>query len=224
VQVIVRKMGVPGKSSSLKRLSRKLGAAVKSVSVKPAAAGRPVSDVEDSRGAALKESTALNEEGLRIIKNIADELEARVAEETRTNEDDVFSKGRIPGISIKDYLCRLARYINVWRSHAGGQESAGVRSAVMCLMYLRHLEELHEDFFINRENIHRLLMVGCLVATKWSEDRGISSEWWAKVAGVPQAEVNQLESAFCNKLNFELFCDDEAYTELLKTFDDVPEF
>ncbi|GBG29987.1 Cyclin-U4-1 [Hondaea fermentalgiana] len=212
------------------RLSRRLSAKGGAL-LRKAAASRPeraasaqseesgVSDVDESRGAALRESNALNEEGLSIISNIARELELRIEAEGHDNEEDPFSKGKIPGISVEDYMCRLSRYVNVWRRHAGGRESAGVRAAVMTIIYLRHLEEMHPDFGLNQKNVHRILMAGYLVAVKWSEDQVMSTDWWAKVSGISQAEVNRLESVFCNMLEFELFIDDVVYDTTLRDFE-----
>lgn len=213
-----------------KRLSTRAGNLVLRARPERASSGQSVdsgtssvSDVNESRGAALRESNALNEEGLRITLNIAHEIELRLEAEDRVNKDDPFSKGKVPGISVEDYICRLSRYVNVWRNHAGGRESAGVRAAVMTIMYIRHLEEIQPDFAINRENVHRLLMAGFLVAVKWSEDRVISTDWWAKVAGISKSEVNKLESAFCDMLHFELFVDDVDYNTTLESFEHTPE-
>ncbi|GBG29984.1 Cyclin-U2-1 [Hondaea fermentalgiana] len=177
-----------------------------------------VSEIDESQSQCVRESNALNREGLRIVRNVAAELEHRVNMEDRDNEGDAFSSDKIPPISIEGYLCRLARYVNIWRSHAGGRDSAGVRSAVMTVLYLNHLEMTNPEFAINHSNVHRLLMAGMLVATKWTEDGVISTEWWARVAGVSMAEVNKLESAFCNIMHFELFIDDQEYANALEDF------
>lgn len=176
-----------------------------------------VSDVEDTKGA-LKESNALNDEGVRILAAIAAELEHRLSEATQANEEDAFSKGRVPKVAVDVYLARLARYINVWRGHAGGKESAGVRSAVMTMVYIDKIEKMRPGYALTRQNVHRLAMSAMLISTKFMEDRAISTEFWAKVGGVSLPEVNSLESKFCSLLDFELFVDEEVYDRYLEQF------
>lgn len=173
----------------------------------------------------LEESNALNHEGLHIIKQISREIEHRVEE----NEDckipiDHFCGEDIPAISIEGFLARMARYINIWRSHPGGRESAGVRAAVITTLYLNHIDRLNPEYPISMHNIHRLLIAGMLVATKWTEDRGVSTEWWSRVAGISMSEVNKLEAKFCHLLQFELFIDEIKYLETLETFCEYLDF
>jgi hypothetical protein len=183
-----------------------------------------VSELEETRGAALDETNALNDEGVKIVDNIAGELERRVAAEDRANAGDCFSKdGRVPPVTLFDYFARMARYVNVWRGHAGGAESAGVRSAVMALMYIEKLERMCPGFAVNRSNVHRIAMAAFLVATKFTEDAPISNDFWSKVAGVQCSEVNALEVAFCSMLKFELYIDEKQYVLKLDSFD-MPEF
>lgn len=197
-------------------------ASAAAASRKPSISASDVSDVEETQGAGLQESNAINDEGLRILSSVATELEHRLAEESRVNEDDPFSMGAAPHVAIVDYLSRLTRYVNVWRGHAGGKESAGVRSAVMAVIYLERLESRH-GFTVNSQNVHRLLMTSVLVATKFLEDRPLSTEFWSRVAGVSLKEVNTLESKFCALLDFELFVDEAEYDEHLQQFN-MPEF
>jgi hypothetical protein len=183
-----------------------------------------VSELEETRGAALDETNALNDEGVKIVDRIAGELERRVAAEDRANAGDCFSKdGRIPPVTLVDYFARMARYTNVWRGHAGGEDSAGVRSAVMALMYIEKLERMCPGFAVNRSNVHRLSISAFLVATKFTEDTPISNDFWSKVAGVQCSEVNALEVAFCQMLKFELYIDEKQYALRLDSFD-MPEF
>lgn len=178
-----------------------------------------VSDLNKSTG--LTESNALTNVGVEIIRTICTELESQVARETGVNKDDAFSNGTVPPISLVDYFGRLARYVNIWRGHAGGAESSGVRAAVMTVIYLDRLQEV--GYVLNRENIHRISMAAFLVATKFTEDTPLSNGYWAKVAGVPANEVNMLESAFCKLLSFELFIHDKQYHSMLDRFD-LPDF
>jgi hypothetical protein len=172
-----------------------------------------ISDLGRTRGPALSESNALNEHGVAVIKSIAQELEARVASETRVNGVDAFAGDCAPSVPLVAYMSRLARYVNVWHGHAGGAESAGVRAAVMALIYLERLEK--GGFAVTAVNVHRLAMVAFLLAVKFSEDSFIGGEWWAKVGGVPCSELKLLEARFCTLLNWKLSVSDSAYAAML---------
>ncbi len=180
-----------------------------------------ISDLGLTRGPALNESNALSEQGVVVIKSIAQELEARVAIETRVNSEDLFAGDCAPSVSLFSYFCRLARYVNVWHGHAGGPESAGVRAAVMALIYLERLET--HGVAVNAANVHRLSMVAFLLAVKISEDSFIGSEWWAKVGGVPSSELKTLEAKFCTLLSWTLSINDDVYAAMLDLHN-PPEF
>jgi hypothetical protein len=181
-----------------------------------------ISDVGRTRGANLSESNALSVHGVAIIRSIAAEVALRVSRESRANAEDEFSRGQAPSVPLFDYYCRLARYVNIWRGHAGGAESAGVRAAVMALIYLVRLDDNH-GFVLNWSNIHRLSMVAFLLSVKWSEDSFIGTDFWARVGGVPLSEVNALEARFCTLISFELFVSDKAYASMLDLHD-PPDF
>mmetsp|Transcript_19574 Transcript_19574/g.36168 ORF Transcript_19574/g.36168 Transcript_19574/m.36168 type:complete len:218 (-) Transcript_19574:272-925(-) len=183
--------------------------------------GVRVSELKSTRGPALKECNALNSSGVAIIRQIAEEVSARIKDETGVNEQDMFTKDTAPPVAIFDYFSRLARYINVWRGHSGGAESAGVRAAVMAMVYLDRL--MNTGYTVNSMNVHRLAMVGFLLATKMTEDTPIGNQFWAKVGGVPNKEVNLLEREFCRLINFELHIDENEYLHMLDQFN-LPEF
>jgi hypothetical protein len=172
-----------------------------------------ISDVGRTRGANLTESNALSVHGVAIIRSIAGEVASRVSRESRVNEEDEFSRGQAPSVPLFDYYCRLARYVNIWRGHAGGAESAGVRAAVMALIYLERLDD--HGFVLNWSNIHRLSIVAFLLAVKFSEDSFIGTDFWGRVGGVPCSEVNSMEARFCTLVSFELFISDNTYASML---------
>ena len=154
----------------------------------------------------LAERSALSAQGVAVVRSIAAELSERVSRETRLNEEDEFSSGGVPHVPLFDYLCRLARYVNIWSGHAGGAESPGVRAALTALVYLERLGE--HRFVVNAGNVHRLLMVAFLLSLKFCEDSFLPMSYWAKVGGVPCQELTRLEVRFCALVRFDLFLTD----------------
>jgi hypothetical protein len=163
----------------------------------------------------LTASNALDARGVTVVKSVADSMHALF--EVGAEAADGFSTGKAPGISLVEYLHRVARYVNVWRGHAGGAESAGVRAVVIALIYM---ERLHaRGYLVNANNVHRLAMTGALLGIKETEDYPIHNEFWCKVVGVPAKEVCALEIAFCSLLKFELFVAASLYASTLDAND-----
>ena len=160
----------------------------------------------------------LNENGTRVITNLATWL-SEISHKSHGRLPDAFTVKVAPQVSIHDYMMRLASYVNVWRGHPGGLESAGVRTAVMACFFIRKLR--HSGFRITVFNLHRLILASFLVSVKMTEDYPISNQYWSKVSGVSRKDVNELEIAFCSTLNFNFFVEPEDYEKFLDRFDVV---
>jgi hypothetical protein len=73
---------------------------------------------------------------------------------------------------------------------------------VTCLTAL--LRTLPQDFLVHSLNVHRILLSSVMVAAKFLDDFYYSNEFWAKIGGVPNAELNTLELEFLFMTNFDL--------------------
>src|SRR5689334_8821517 len=62
----------------------------------------------------------------------------------------------------------------------------------------------HRTFMIDSYNIHRLLIAGVTVASKFFSDVFYTNSRYAKVGGLPQTELNQLELHFLLLNDFRL--------------------
>lgn len=187
------------------------------------------------------ELQALNEEGTFILTKISQELERRFTRNdsltilpVQTTDSElegfklngdvaIFSdhESVTPPINLIDYLNRLARYVNIWHNESGGEETAGIRAAIMSLIYIDKIES--DGVQLSRDTIHRLVMVGFLVATKYIGGQPLSNSFWAKVGGVPTEEVNALECVFCKLIRFKHFVSEEEYYQYLDELN-MPEF
>ncbi|KAF4676992.1 mitochondrial peripheral inner membrane protein [Perkinsus chesapeaki] len=114
-----------------------------------------------------------------------------------------FHAVRIPGISIKDYLKRLAKHFNC--SNA---------CFIIALIYIDKLIKTRgESFRINSYSIHRVLLTSLLVATKFYDDSYYSNAYYAKVGGIRLAELNALEVRFLHLMKWSLVVDPEEYQQ-----------
>jgi hypothetical protein len=87
------------------------------------------------------------------------------------------------------------RYLDAWAG-TSGTGGAGLRCALMALEYIDRAAA--DGMYLTMSNVHRLFVVGCLEGAKWTEDVVISNLFFAKVAGIELAELNAMESVFCN--------------------------
>ena len=114
-----------------------------------------------------------------------------------------FHSRTIPDISIAQYLQRLLNYF-----------SMPTEALLTVLVYFERLavhsrnrQLLRPDcriLEVNSYTVHRLLVTGLMVAGKVSSDIFYSNRHWAKVGGLPIAELNSLELQFVFYLNWSL--------------------
>jgi len=88
----------------------------------------------------------------------------------------------------------MGRYLDAWAG-TNGVGGAGLRCALMAVEYLDRAA--NNGVYLTLSNVHRLFMISCLEAAKWSEDVIISNSFFAQVAGIDLYELNVMESVFC---------------------------
>eukprot|EP00250_Pteridium_aquilinum_P006254 c16211_g1_i3 orf=97-789(+) len=98
---------------------------------------------------------------------------------------------RTPGISIGKYLQRINRYT-----------CCSPSCFVVGFIYIDQLVHKQPDFPLILLNIHRLLLISIMVATKFLDDMHYNNAFYAKVGGISVHELNYLEIDFLFKLNF----------------------
>jgi hypothetical protein len=124
-----------------------------------------------------------------------------------------------PSISMEDYLKRLVRYLEAWKpSTAEDELSIGKRSLVMAMVFLDRLLQSAPGFQLSELNVHRLALVGFLVSVKVQEDVPFPNAFWAKVGGVPLAELNHMEITFLQALQFRVYVRADEFDQLLARF------
>lgn len=140
------------------------------------------------------------------ISEILETMINQSSEELDYEKLTVFDSGNIPGISLADYLTRIMTY-----------SQATSRSLVLALSYI---DKLNDDtdcpVSLNRFNIHRLLGVSIMVATKFYDEEYLSNEKWGSILGLTLDEINKLERKFLIYMNFEINTKIECFINYLQ--------
>ncbi|KAF9563315.1 cyclin-domain-containing protein, partial [Agrocybe pediades] len=109
-----------------------------------------------------------------------------------------FHARNVPTISLEAYLLRILKYCPT-TNHV----------FLSLLVYFERMSKLSNDavgraFVIDSYNIHRLVIAGVTVASKFFSDVFYTNSRYAKVGGLPLPELNQLELQFLLLNDFRL--------------------
>ncbi|KAJ6510222.1 cyclin-domain-containing protein [Mycena vitilis] len=131
-----------------------------------------------------------------------------------------FHARNVPTISLEAYLLRILKYCPTTNE-----------VFLSLLVYFDRMSKLSAEatartFVIDSYNIHRLVIAGVTVASKFFSDVFYTNSRYAKVGGLPQAELNQLELQFLLLNDFRLVIPREEmqrYAEQLIVFSNAPD-
>ncbi|KIY45996.1 cyclin-related 2, partial [Fistulina hepatica ATCC 64428] len=109
-----------------------------------------------------------------------------------------FHARNVPTISLEAYLLRILKYCPTTNE-----------VFLSLLVYFDRMSKLIGEatghtFVIDSYNVHRLVIAGVTVASKFFSDVFYTNSRYAKVGGLPQAELNQLEIQFLLLNDFRL--------------------
>ncbi|TIA93312.1 hypothetical protein E3P99_00223 [Wallemia hederae] len=119
----------------------------------------------------------------------------------------LFQAKSIPSISIQNYLIRILRYC-----------PSTNEVFISLIIYFDRMKLLSSLFTINNYNIHRLIIAGITVSSKFFSDIFYTNSRYAKVGGLPLSELNQLELHFLLLNDFNLVIHQselDSYTQKL---------
>ncbi|KAJ7638465.1 cyclin-domain-containing protein [Roridomyces roridus] len=130
-----------------------------------------------------------------------------------------FHARNVPTISLEAYLLRILKYCPTTNE-----------VFLSLLVYFDRMSKLSAEatgrtFVIDSYNIHRLVIAGVTVASKFFSDVFYTNSRYAKVGGLPQTELNQLELQFLLLNDFRLVIPREEmqrYAEQLIVFSNSP--
>jgi len=116
------------------------------------------------------------------------------------NAATVFHARCIPGIGVKDYLIRIVKH-----------SRCSCESVILSLIYIDRMIQRNRGFLIKSINVHRVIITSVLLAAKFFDDFYYSNEYYAKIGGISNKEMNVLEVEFLNAINFSLHVEPEMF-------------
>lgn len=88
---------------------------------------------------------------------------------------------------------------------------------ILSLIYLDRIANSKSKDYISSFTIHKLFLTGTVIAAKFIDDKFYKNSYYAEVGGVSNLEMNSLEMAFLQEIDFELFVEKELYDLYVKT-------
>ena len=73
----------------------------------------------------------------------------------------------------------------------------------MMISAIIYLERL--NIYINKYNIHKLLLISLLLSSKFLEDIYYNNKYWSKCGGISLDTINKLEKLYLIKIDNNLF-------------------
>jgi hypothetical protein len=137
-----------------------------------------------------------------IIEDIKDYLEHCSNHDILTKPTEFCSES-FPEISISEYVDRIARY-------SGMSLEALCYSLIYMILYCKNTGSI-----LTRYNVHRLFLIGCVVASKYLDDRSLKNKFMATIGGIPILELNDLEIIFLKDIEFDLCISSFQYSYIL---------
>jgi len=104
-----------------------------------------------------------------------------------------FHSRTAPGISVLDYLHRLAKHATLTPP-----------LLLSMVYYIDRLCALYPDFTINTLTVHRFLITAATVAAKGLSDAFWNNSTYARVGGVKVAELKLLELEFLHRVDWKI--------------------
>ncbi|KAF8067450.1 hypothetical protein N665_1153s0018 [Sinapis alba] len=133
---------------------------------------------------------------LTIISHVMEKLVARnewLAKQTKVfgKSLEAFHGVRAPSISIAKYLERIYKYTKCSPS-----------CFVVGYAYIDRLAHKHPASLVVSLNVHRLLVTCVMIASKMLDDVHYNNEFYARVGGVSNADLNKMELELLFLLDF----------------------
>ncbi|KAH8547839.1 cyclin-domain-containing protein [Umbelopsis sp. PMI_123] len=148
----------------------------------------------------------------KLIANERQEYHSTHKRPSSQTRSACFHARSVPSIGILPYLQRINRYC-----------PAANEVFLSLLIYFDRMAQSAVNMRIDSFNIHRLIISGVTVASKLFSDTFFTNTRYAKVGGLPVAELNNLELEFLHLNNFDIYISVEELQEygdqLLKHWD-----
>ncbi|KAK5661533.1 hypothetical protein OQA88_11437 [Cercophora sp. LCS_1] len=139
------------------------------------------------------ENCAVEDVVVLIAHMLGELIETNDALALRTGHLTRFHSRTAPGISVLDYLHRLAKHATL-----------SPPLLLSMVYYIDRLCALYPEFTINTLTVHRFLITAATVAAKGLSDAFWNNSTYAKVGGVRVAELKLLELEFLYRVDWKI--------------------
>lgn len=139
-----------------------------------------------------------------VAKLLRQMVDANDKAELSNDHITVFHAQKAPAVSVIDYAERIAKYSSC-------SYCCFVVGVIYIDRFIQQQRQMKKDFHVHSLNVHRILLSSVMVAAKFLDDFYYSNEFWAKIGGVPNNELNTLELEFLFMTNFDLHVSRSVY-------------
>ena len=131
-----------------------------------------------------------------------------------TMRDFSCSQNKLPSISLRSYVDRVMKYA------PGTKEMY-----IVTLIFIDRLLGLNSpELCLTVRNVHRIFVIAVVLASKFFDDLFYTNRYLSTVAGVSNAELNNLEIAFLAKIRFSLCIHVSIFDSYRKLFEQIVSF
>lgn len=142
---------------------------------------------------------------IAISLNLEDIINENIIYEDEIIQD-IFYLSIIPNISLCEYIKRI--FINT---------NMCISTLINAIIYIDIFCE-RKRYILCFKNIYLIVLTSCLLSLKFNEDKYIDSKFYAKIGGINQKKLNDLEYSFYLNLHFSLFVNDDLYNNYFNYF------
>ncbi|KAI9487452.1 MAG: cyclin-domain-containing protein [Benjaminiella poitrasii] len=130
-----------------------------------------------------------------LLEKITKANDSIIQQHSLSSSYTCFHARSIPSIDIHSYLTRILKYCPCTNE-----------CFLSLLIYFDRMSQQKDDpLRIDSFNIHRLLIAGVMVASKFFSDVFFTNTRYAKVGGLPVKELNHLELEFFRMNNYNIY-------------------
>ena len=112
---------------------------------------------------------------------------------------DIFYLGFLPPISLRNYINHLMQQTNM-----------EISTLIISIIYIDRFCSKNK-YYLNKNNIYRILLSSCLLSLKFNEDKMIKFKDYSEIAAVSVEDLKNLELSMYLKLHFSLTVKYELY-------------
>ena len=177
-------------------------------------------DSDSEFGIEIIEKPENRTENINTIKSICNTLSTIIEENKKLpNYKEILKKQRhicfnsnsLPNIALYEYIIRIQKYSFIEKS-----------TLVLSLIYIDRFCKLGK-IMLTYYNIHRILFAALLLAIKYNEDRFFENEYYAKIAGIQNDELKNIEYNFFCICDFNMYVSDEIFDKYNKYLNNIDE-